>query len=183
MTLSNHNKWLNYLYTMAIGVLIGTSMSSLAATKEEAVKAGSIYNFTKFAVWPNDISVENNFNLCVFSKSKPNEGLQALKGKLVAGKPLVLHHNINSGSTNRCHMAFIANDSHRYVKKTIKKMKGLPILTVSDSPDFINMGGMIGLIKEGKNVAFEVNILATNAVGISIGAQLLKLAERVEGLN
>ena len=171
------------LHAILIGALSCTSMTLHAATKEEAVKAGSIYNFTKFVIWPNDISTRDNFNLCVFSKNKPNAGLQALSGKLVVDKPLVLHHMIEGSNLNNCHVAFIANDTNKNVQKTLNKIINLPILSVSDSPDFINNGGMIGLIKDGPHVSFEINITATNAVGINIGAQLLKLAKRVKGLN
>lgn len=168
---------------MFIGVLICMSTTLQAATKEEAVKAGSIYNFTKFIVWPNTINTEDNFYLCVFSKTKPNAGLQALSGKLVADKPVLIRHIIKGSSINYCHMAFIANDSKDEVQETLNKIKKLPILSVSDSPDFINKGGMIGLIEDGQQVCFEINIAASNAVGINIGAQLLKLAKRVKGIR
>lgn len=183
MTLSIKNRLHICLRAILIGALICTSMTLQAATKEEAVKAGSIYNFTKFVIWPNDVRTEDNFYLCVFSKNKPHAGLQALSGKLVVDKPLVLRHMIEGSNINNCHVAFIANDTKNNVQKTLNKITKLPILSVSDSPDFINNGGMIGLIRDGQHVSFEINITATNAVVINIGAQLLKLAKRVKGLN
>ena len=183
MILFIKNKLLNFVHAIFIGVLICTSTILQAATKEEAVKAGSVYNFTKFTSWPSDLGSSDTFNLCVFSENKPDEGLQALSGKSVADKPLVLRYNVEGSSISKCHMAFIAHDSQVKVQETLNKIKKMPILTVSASPDFIKKGGMIGLIKVGKHVGFEINIATTNAVGIHIGSQLLKLAKRVEGLN
>jgi hypothetical protein len=183
MTLSIQIRLLYCLRAMFTGALICMSQTLQAATKEEAVKAGSIYNFTKYIVWPNDVSTINNFNLCVYSKHKPNDGLLALSGKLVVDKPLVIRHMNKASNINTCQMVFIANDSENYVQETLNKITKLPILTVSDSPDFINKGGMIGLIKDGQRVGFEINIAKTNAVGIHVGAQMLKLAKRVKGLN
>lgn len=165
---------------MFISVLIFISSTLHAATKEEAVKAGSIYNFTKFVIWPNHFSTQNTFNLCVFSQHKPNAGLYALNGKLVADKPLVIRHMNAVSNINDCQMAFIANDGNKNIQKILNKITSLPILSVSDSPDFINKGGMIGLIKDGQHVGFEINITESNTVGIHIGAQLLKLAKRVK---
>lgn len=69
------------------------------------------------------------------------------------------------------------------IQKLLNKCESLPILTVSESLNFIHHGGMIGLIKYKNHIGFEVNIKAIHAVEISIGAQLLKLAKRVVGLN
>ena len=173
----------HYLHAILLGVLLSTSVLSHAATKEEAVKAGSIYNFTKFAVWPTDVSASDHFNLCVFSQNKPNGGLQALGGKLVADKPLVVRHNVKTSSIHTCHMAYIADDSEANIQKTLNKVKKYPILTVSDHPDFIRKGGMIGFVRSGSHVGFEINIAVANAAGVEIGSQLLKLAKTVKGLK
>ena len=136
--LSNKSKLLKCIYALLIGVLTCASMLIQAATTEDAVKAGSIYNFTKFVIWPNDISAKDNFYLCVFSKNKPNAGLQALSGKFVADKLLVIRHINNDNNIKDCHMVFIPNDSNNNVQIILNKVTKLPILTVSDSPDFIN---------------------------------------------
>lgn len=183
MTHFMKNGLLKGLHAMFIGVLIFISSTLQAATKEEAVKAGSIYNFTKFVIWPSHFSAQNTFNLCVFSKNKPNAGLYALNGKLVADKPLAVRHMYEGSKISDCQLAFIADDGNNNIQKTLNKITNLPILSVSDSPDFINQGGMIGLIKDGQHVGFEINITESNSVGISIGAQLLKLAKRVKGVE
>lgn len=172
---------LKYLHTMLIGMLLSTPIFLKAATKEGAVKAGFIYNFTKYTVWPNDVSARDSFNLCVFGEDELGGGLDALKGKLVATKKLVVHRQVTSAAINDCHIAFIAKDQQVNLKKTLSKLTNLPILTVSDRPDFINSGGMVGLVRDGKHVAFEVDIAAVNATGIHISAQLLKLAKVVKG--
>lgn len=152
-----------------------------AATKEGAVKAGFVYNFTKFTVWPKYAHASDHFHLCVIGGDKLGGGLDALKGKRVASKRLILRHSAKGKAVNTCHMAFIAHDNKANIKKTLNKFSDLPILTVSDSPDFISNGGMIGLVKDGPNVGFEIDVAAAKAVGIHISAQLLKLAKVVKG--
>jgi hypothetical protein len=181
MTL-NKNIQFFYLQAMLLVVLTCVSIPLKAATKEQAVKAGSVYNFTKFTIWPNAVATADQFHLCVYS-TKRDDGLQALKGKKVADKSLVLHRNVKDRELSTCHMIFIENDSKKNTRKLLNKVKKLPILTVSDNENFIDKGGMIGFIKNGEKVGFEINIANVNASGIYIGSQLLKLAKTVKGLN
>jgi hypothetical protein len=166
-----------------IGVFFCMPFALEAATKEEAIKAGSVYNFTKFAIWPEGVNTSQYFNLCVFSQSKPHAGFKALSGRLVDGKPLMLRHNVSDNKVNSCHMAYIAEDTSANVQKILKTIKKMPILSVSDSPNFINKGGMIGLVNVGAYIGFEVNLTAANNAGLHISAQLLKLAKKVKGLK
>lgn len=165
------------------GALISASMHVHATTKEQAVKAGFIYNITKFTVWPNDTHQGNVFNLCIFGDDNLDGGLEALYGKLVSGKPLVLRRNVSDSDLRRCHIAFIAKDSPSNIQKTLNKLRHIPLLTVSDNPDFINQGGMVGLVRDERRVGFEVDLKAVKAARLHIGAQLLKLAKRVKGLK
>jgi len=74
-------------------------------------------------------------------------------------------------------MVFIGVDED--TSKSISNLQGLAVVTVSDNPGFINQGGMIGLVKYNNRLAFEVNLDATNAVGIRISAKILELAKRI----
>ena len=150
--------------------------------KEDAIKAGIVYNLTKFTVWPDSNIKYNQFNLCVFGNQQP-DGFDALAGKLVMEKPLVIKRNPEDADIETCHVAYIKKASQKNIHKILNKCKSLPILTVGESSNFINHGGMIGLVAFDNHIGFEVNIKSIDAVDINIGAQLLKLAKRVVGLN
>jgi hypothetical protein len=176
-------KSVRYLLAVLAGTLMSASVVAHAATKEQAVKAGFIYNITKFTVWPSDAYEGDEFNLCLFGNDNLGGGLEALYGKLVRGKPLVIKRDIGKDELHMCHIAFIAKDSSRNIQTTLNKLRHLPLLTVSDNPDFINQGGMVGLIRDDKRVGFEVDLKAVKAVRLNMGAQLLKLAKKVKGLK
>jgi len=167
-----------------MGILICAPILGNAATKEQAVKAGFVYNITKYVIWPNDAGSNEKFNLCVLGDAQLGGGLKSLSGKLVANKSLKLRRWVKDEHLNTCHMVFVSQgriDSG--VGSVLLKLSQLPILTVSDSPDFINHGGMVGLIRDGTRVSFEVNLQAVNAAGLNMSAQLLKLAKTVKGLK
>lgn len=152
-----------------------------AVTKEQAVKAGIVYNITKFVVWPSNVS--DQFNLCVFGDDGLNGGLEALYGKKVNGKPIVLRRDIDRNSAKECQLAFFAKDNSSNDSEILEQLKHLPVLTVSDKPQFIDDGGMVGLIRDKRRVSFEFDLLAVRAAGLNVSAQLLKLAKRVKGLK
>lgn len=154
-----------------------------AATKEQAVKAGFVYNVTKYVIWPNHVSNDEQFNLCVFGDAKLGGSLKSLQGKLVANKPLVLRRWVKSDSLESCHMVFVSQDNTKEMKTLLQRINTFPVLTISDSPHFIDNGGMVGLIRDGTRVGLEVDLKAVRASGLNMSAQLLKLAKTVRGLE
>lgn len=153
-----------------------------ATTKEEAVKVGVIYNLTKFTLWPDAADISETFNLCVYT-TLLNDGFDALEGKTVLTKPLLIQHNIDLNKVQTCQMVFIADDYINNMQTILKKVENLPILTISEIDSFIDEGGMVGLVRDQNHVGFEVNLALVNIVGLKMRAQLLKLAKRVRDFN
>jgi hypothetical protein len=169
--------------TISFGVIFCWPFLAHATTKEDAVKAGIVYNFTKYITWPAEATLQSNFNLCVEGNDHLDGGLEALYGKLVGNRPLILKRDVSVAESKTCHMVFVADDAKLNVKVVMQKFNGLPVVTVSDRADFIQIGGMIGLLRDGHRVGFEVNIKPAKAVGLRLSAQLLKLAKYVKGLK
>lgn len=164
----------------AVCIMLAQPFQTRAATTESAVKAGFIYNFTKFIEWPASAAINPAFNLCVVGDNRLEDSLQALEGKMVAGKPLSLRDNVAGEALKSCHMVFVAQDDEQAIHAVLKELATLPIVTVSDSPGFVQKGGMIGLVRDGVRLAFEVNLVSTKAAGLHVSSQLLKLAKHVK---
>ena len=179
----NSKKLHYFIQCVLFSTLVAASSMAVAVTKEHAVKAGLIYNITKFVVWPSHAFHSENFNLCVIGDDNLNGALEALYGKPADGKPLVLRRALTEKNFKECHVAFIASSNESNTKDILEAFKRLPILTVSDRQDFINHGGMVGLIRDGNRVGFEVNLAIVRARGLHMSAQLLKLAKHVKGLK
>ena len=182
ITLS-HINWIKHLCQIAqLAVLLTAANMLHATTREEAIKAGIVYNLTKFTIWPDSNIKLNQFNLCVFGNQQA-DGFDALSGKLVMDKPLVVERNPKDAEIHNCQVAYIKKTSQKNIRNILNKCKSLPILTVGESLNFINHGGMIGMVAHENHIGFEANIKNINNAGIHIGAQLLKLARRVDRLN
>ena len=65
------------------------------------------------------------------------------------------------------------------VVKILDALKHRAVLTVSEAPQFVQRGGMIGLSVEAKRVRFTVNLEAAQEAGLSLNSELLRVAASV----
>jgi hypothetical protein len=142
-----------------------------------AVKIGFLYNFFKFIDWPPSADTSNGYRLCTTGLNSLGEGLLALQDKTINNKSLSIKRGVSGKELKNCHMIFIGADED--TGKPIGDSQGLAIVTVSDKPDFINQGGIIGLIQANNRLAFEINLDVAKANDIRISAQMLELAKRI----
>lgn len=177
------NFYLNrYLQCIVWCLFISISSTVQATTKAQAVKAGFVFNFTKFTSWPEGVPKTEHFHLCIVGDDGLDGALEALYGKPVSGHPILLKHLTGDDDLSDCHLAYIESDKRTMVK-ALKQLRRLPILTVSEFPGFIDFGGVIGLVRDETRVGFNINIKAAQKAGLTLSAQLLKLAKTVKGLK
>lgn len=177
------NFYLNrYLQWFVWCLFISISSTVHATTKAQAVKAGFVYNFTKFTHWPEAVVMAEGFHLCVIGDDGLDGALEALYDKPVAGRSILLKHLNSEDDLSDCHLAYIENDK-RTIVQALKQLRHLPVLTISEFPDFTDYGGIISLVRDEKRVGFNVNLKSAQAVGLTLSAQLLKLAKTVKGLK
>ena len=60
--------------------------------------------------------------------------------------------------------------------EAIQLLKGVPVLTIGETPGFAKNGGIINLILEDNKVRFEVNVQAAKDADLNISSRLLALA-------
>jgi hypothetical protein len=63
----------------------------------------------------------------------------------------------------------------------VAKLKDAAVLTVGESDDFLENGGMINLERRDRKVALEVNLAATGNARLKISSKLLSVASGVKG--
>ena len=54
--------------------------------------------------------------------------------------------------------------------------EGLPVLTVGESPDFLELGGIINFVTEGSEVRFQVDTERARRHKLTISSRLLSLS-------
>ena len=156
------------------GIFTGQALAESAG--EAAVKSAFLFNFFKFIEWPNAAS-ESAYHLCTTANDNLGDSLLVLKNKTINNNPMAIRRGVNGQDLKDCHMVFISSSEN--TAAIVGDLKGLPVVTVSDKPNFIDQGGMIGLVQGDNRLGFEINLDVANAAGVHISAQMLKLAKRV----
>ncbi len=166
----------------AMFLLCGPLVPSLgAASLEYQVKAAFLYKFIKFIEWPAEkfSSEQEPLTIGVLGDSPILSSLEAFSGKEAGGRKLKIVSLSDANRLGGVHVVFISPSEKRPLQKILSSLKDKSILTVSESPDFGSLGGMLNFYIEKEKVRFEINPEAAQASGINISSKILRLAKIV----
>ena len=163
---------------------MGPMEAKLATTPGEyPVKAAFLFHFAQFVEWPSSaFSAEDAALLyCIVGDDPFNGALEtALDGKFIGRHPLRVEHFQQVQEARGCQVMFISS-SKKPVPELLSALNGSPVLTVGDSEEFAEQGGMIGFLLEEKKVRFVINVAAAEHAKLKISSRLLALAKTVIG--
>ena len=151
------------------------------AAGEYELKAAFLYNFAKFVDWPPGTFPDPNasFRICVLGKDPFGGSLQAVAGEEIAGHKLTVVRGESISKPAGCQILFISRSERDQTAQVLTAVRDSPVLTVGDSPGFLEQGGVINFLLEGTKVRFEINNEAAGKAKLTISSKLLQLARRV----
>jgi hypothetical protein len=147
---------------------------------EYKIKAGYLYNFTKFITWPLDNA--ETFNLCVLGNDPFGELIDPIEKLSVMGRPIKVFRFDslkNMDKEPHCHILFVSSS----IKDKLADRYFDDTLLVGESGDFIDQGGMIGFVNKQGKIKLQINLKAINQSGLKVSAKLLEVADVVKGVN
>jgi len=154
-----------------------------ANSSEYLIKAGFTYNFAKLIQWPASAFPTPNSPVVIgILGADPFGGTldEVLAGKTVNGRDLVVKHLKWGADLKGCNILFVSSSEVLHLDEVFHLVKGLPILTIGETPNFARRGGIINFIIEDEKVHFEVNVEAAKEADINISSRLLTLARIVQ---
>jgi hypothetical protein len=146
------------------------------------VKAAYLYNFGRFVEWPAEVTAaqSGHFTVCVLGQDPFGPSLDTtLAGETIGGKGVVAKRISNPQESDDCRILFLSPTEGGHLKKIVAELDKKAVLTVSDIPQFAQLGGMIQFVLEGKRVRFEVNLAATQRAGLTLSSEVRKVATTV----
>lgn len=160
----------------------GAQISDSSASSEYLIKAGYIYNFAKLMEWPAPSFPQPNSPIVIgVLGADPFQGMldDVLGGKQVNGRGFVVKHLKWGDELNTCNILFVSTSERAHLDELFRLIRGLPILTIGDTPGFAEHGGIINFILEDNKVRFDIDVDAAKQADISISSRLLALAKIV----
>lgn len=143
------------------------------SSNEYKIKAGYLYNFTKFVSWPQDNSP--SFNVCILAVDPFGDLIDPIEKRSVSERPIKIYRLTDAKSINAtpsffCHILF---------SPLVYPPKNLPVntLTVGERENFAQDGGMIEFIHKDSRIKLLVNLRAVRNSSLKVSAKLLEVAE------
>ena len=161
---------------LCVFFLLTLSINVNSQELEYRVKAGYLYNFTKFVTWPKYDS--NTFNVCILGIDPFGELINPIEQRTVAGRQIRLIRFMQFNAAKQCRILFIGRSSEGQYQSA-----GYPegVLTVSEMEDFTEQGGMFALVVVNGKVRLRINLDACKKNNLAVSAKLLEVAEWIGG--
>jgi hypothetical protein len=172
-------QWL--LIGVATAICVPVQPEAQSLSDEYRLKAAFVYRFPQFVEWPAAaVQSSRTLDLCVLQPNPFGSDLEQLvSGEWLDGRPLQVRVVAGVEALPGCHSLFVGARSD--AAAVLTALAGRPVLTVGETDEFLNAGGIIVLKVVERRVRFEVNATNANRAGLRISAQLLSLAAAVRG--
>jgi len=150
--------------------------------EEYQLKAVFLFNFLQFVDWPANsfADAHSPFYVCVLGDDPFGPALdEVMAGERLDGRPITIERHEDVTDTAHCHLVFIAQDSAARLKRSLAALQDKSILTVSDTENFANEGGVIELEVQNNRIKLLVNLQAANEAQLRVSSKLLRKAQIV----
>lgn len=161
------------------------AMAQGSSSRAYIIKAGFIYNFTRFVKWSsqsNSYKKNHKYNICVVGDNPFGSILGRLEEKhRLKEHPLEITLDVSQGDYQGCQILFVSTSERYNVEQIVEQAKGFPILTVGDTEGFAERGIDINLLVVENRVKLEINKQCLDTKGFKVSSELLDLATIVRG--
>lgn len=150
--------------------------------EEGRARAAFLYNIARFVHWPEPTTGQpaDRLVVCVAGDDLGAGILARQYGdKTVQGRPLSAKTVASPDEARGCHMLYISHWKSKEAKAWLSSVGQAPVLTISDMPEFLNLGGIVVVSLDGLRVTFEINRDAALRTRLGISSHILRIASSV----
>lgn len=171
------------IFTNIVPIGIRTSIAQhMVPAREYQIKASLIFNFIHFIDWPPqqvaNTSAPQNLRVCIVGPDRFGAATEKLKNEIVNGLVVEVHsfQSPDVEDLKLCRVLFISKSQDVNSALVLSDLADQSILTIGESPDFLDQGGIINLLVENNRVVFDINRLNASRARLGISSKLLRVA-------
>jgi hypothetical protein len=147
---------------------------------EYEVKSACIFNFLKFIQFPPDRN-EQIITVCIVGKEPTGAIIsKVLSDKQIGGKRIEIKIFPDIAQLlaegKKYHTVFLASPVEGDIGAHVASLRNAAILTIGETPDFCQKGGIINFRFDNGKLRFDINLQAAKKSNLKISSHLLKLA-------
>jgi hypothetical protein len=162
-----------------VAALTGGAAADSQPVQESRLKAGFLYNFTRFVEWPAEMSASADapFSICI-AEDDPFGGLleQAIRQTKTTGRALVPVRLRPEDEPRGCHVLFIGEGRGWQLAKMKARIGNGNVLTVGEGKNFAERGGIVGMVMAEDHVRLDINLTVATQSHLKISSRLLSIA-------
>ena len=148
---------------------------------EYQVKAVFLLNFAKFVEWPATSFPKSGdpIVICILGQNPFGDHLSAaILRKAWGGRAFAIQLIADLSPKSRCQILFVNSSERQHFRALTGSRSG--VLTVGDTPGFIDDGGIINFKVEGGKIRFEINVDGAEQAQLTVSSKLLSLAQIIK---
>lgn len=122
------------------------------------------------------------FDICILGHDPIGETIDKLAtNETIDNHAVRIVRDVRAPEARTCAIAFIGSHDDDEIREELNALSGADVLTVGDSPAFLNDGGMIQFVVQNDHVRFAVNLDAVHKTHLVLSSELLRVAMYVKG--
>jgi hypothetical protein len=169
-----------WISLIILGLPHNTQSQSVA--EEYQVKAAFLFHFAQFVDWPTGVlnNSDSSLILCVFDDEPRRQEFQnMIEGKAIGARVFHVRQISQSPEVQGCNILFLSRDEARRQTAILKSLRGMPVLTVGETDNFLSDGGLIRFHLDEDKIRFDINLDGAESSHLKISSRLLVLATTV----
>jgi len=176
---------LNLLFFFPVHLIPSKAFAQEKVSRAYVIKAGFIYNFTRFIKWPPQSSAHeqnSKYKICVIGENPFGSVLNRLEEKhRFKEHPLEIKLDVSEHDFQGCHILFVSFSERFNIERIVEQVNDFPILTVGDTEGYAERGIDINLLVVENRVKLEINKKCLDRTEFKASSELLDLATLVRG--
>ena len=160
--------------------LLLPGLASASQPNEYALKSVFLYNFCRFIDWPKVAFNSPNDPLVIGVLGNDPFGPlleEAIQGESFRGRGIRIEHYRSPREIGHCQLLFVSASEAGRMNEILNVVAGKSIVTVGETDEFVERGGMIALTAERNRVRLVINPDTLRAAQLDVSSKLLRVAE------
>lgn len=148
--------------------------------REMGMKVALLYRFAEAVRWPSDSfpRPDSPFLICSLGDDSWDRELKVLVGRLVGQHPIEIRQFESVRYSEYCPVLFIGSSEELLKGQLLQALRSTPILTVGETEDFVESGGIFEFVSGLNRIRYEINLCAARTAGLRLGRDLIRLAHK-----
>jgi hypothetical protein len=154
----------------------------ITTTAEFRSKANFLAKVPNFIEWSAEALPPgpSPFLICIlgdFSFALPLA--ESVRGKTIQEKQIEVRGVSKEQELHSCHILFVSHFERKSYARMLGSVRGQNVLTIGETPEFLDAGGILGFSMQGETLQFDVNLREANRAHLKVSSRLLALARHV----